>query len=84
MNPENEKTIVMSADVTAAGTKTMRHEYPRAVVTETMICAGMTIRDEFAARAMQAALTYGSMCTFKELAKKSYQIADAMMEARGG
>ena len=48
---------------------------------------GMTIRDYFAAAAMQGVLS-NSSAKFKEgwikgLARGSYEIADAMLEARG-
>lgn len=43
---------------------------------------GMTLRDYFAARAMQALITRISM-SGGEQAKKAYEIADAMLRARG-
>lgn len=50
---------------------------------------GMTLRDHFAALAMQGELAskstdegYYSEPSFKRLAENSYKIADAMMEAR--
>jgi len=42
---------------------------------------GMTLRDYFAAKALQACLTQGSW-VYKNLARESYDIADAMLEAR--
>ena len=48
---------------------------------------GMTIRDYFAAAAMQGVLSNGNTIFnegwMKGLAKGSYEIADAMLEARG-
>lgn len=52
---------------------------------------GMSLRDYFAAKAMQAGIAYwagyGSMydeggCTHSKLAQQAYQIADAMLAAR--
>jgi len=44
---------------------------------------GMTLRDYFAARAMQAFLTGDYDLYPHEAAKKAYELADAMLEARG-
>lgn len=48
---------------------------------------GMTIRDYFAAAAMQGVLSNGNTIFnegwMKGLARSSYEIADAMLEARG-
>lgn len=48
---------------------------------------GMTLRDYFAAKAMLGRLTsnpnsYGGYATLEDLADVSYEIADAMLEAR--
>jgi len=52
---------------------------------------GMTLRDYFAAKAMQSYVgdePFGDACTFmgkdvnEEIARVAYQIADAMLEAR--
>lgn len=44
---------------------------------------GMTLRDYFAARAMQANRTRNSQYkTWNDLAKDAYEIADAMLKAR--
>jgi hypothetical protein len=46
---------------------------------------GMTLRDYFAAKAMQAMLSNPNcpmQCEDSELAKMSYEIADAMLESR--
>ena len=47
--------------------------------------AGMTLRDYFAAKAMQAILSDGSWHghTCKTAALESYEMADAMLKARG-
>ena len=46
---------------------------------------GMTLRDYFAAKAMQGMMASGNLpksVSDKELSHVSYQLADAMMEAR--
>jgi hypothetical protein len=45
------------------------------------IMAGMTLRDYFAAKAMQAFLP-NTETTYKQDAECSYKMADAMLEAR--
>lgn len=48
-------------------------------------CDGMTLRDYFAAKAMQSYLLdkdHGSF-TFEQWAQASYEMADAMLKARG-
>ena len=48
--------------------------------------SGMTLRDYFAAKAMQAYLTFPELAwdddTFKSSARASYAMADAMLKAR--
>jgi hypothetical protein len=53
---------------------------------------GMTLRDYFAAKAMQAHVgdeAFGDACTFmgkdvnEEIARVAYKVADAMIKARG-
>lgn len=48
--------------------------------------AGMTLRDYFAAEAMQGAMsgcaTRGEVIMYSDLAELSYEMADAMLEAR--
>ena len=44
---------------------------------------GMTLRDYFAAKAMQGLLASGVEASMKELAEKAYAMADAMLKARG-
>jgi hypothetical protein len=45
---------------------------------------GMSLKDYFAAHAMQAMIAEPSLkATPDEFAKKAYQIADAMLKARG-
>jgi len=41
----------------------------------------MTMRDEFAGRAMQVLKDY--VYSFDELSKQAYELADAMLKARG-
>ena len=44
---------------------------------------GLTIRDYFAAKAMQALISEPSLkATMDEFANRAYQIADAMLKAR--
>ena len=42
----------------------------------------MTLRDEFAGRAMQVLKDY--VYNFEELSKQAYELADAMLKAREG
>jgi hypothetical protein len=44
--------------------------------------AGMTLRDYFAAKAMQARLTGYQGQWYDRIATESYEIADAMLKAR--
>jgi hypothetical protein len=48
------------------------------------IYTGMTLRDYFAAKAMQAAITSPNLAVFEDdvIAEGAYKIADAMMKAR--
>ena len=45
---------------------------------------GITLRDYFAAKAMQAAITSPNLAVFEDdvIAEGAYKIADAMMKAR--
>lgn len=49
-----------------------------------VICSGISIRDYFAAKAMEAmvATEYGSQVTCKKWAEEAYEMADAMIKAR--
>ena len=47
---------------------------------DNMTCTGMTLRDYFAAKAMQALID--NDCLFVEIPTQAYAIADAMMKAR--
>lgn len=44
---------------------------------------GMTLRDYFAAKAMQGLLASEVEASMKEFAKKAYAMSDAMLKARG-
>lgn len=44
-------------------------------------CSGMSLRDYFAAKAMQALVSLDTIA-IKDVVKESYTLADAMMEAR--
>ena len=44
---------------------------------------GMQLRDYFAAKAMQADLTNYDGANWRRVAVQAYQMADAMIEARG-
>jgi len=58
------------------------HEYFDEQLGKTRVMRGMTLRDYFAAKAMQGLLKeFGWNDEF--LAKQSYEVADAMLEARG-
>ena len=49
-------------------------------------CEGMTLRDYFAAKAMQAQLartTWGVEDAARDMAEEAYAYADAMLKARG-
>ena len=47
-------------------------------------CTGMTLRDYFAAKAMQAMIAEPSLkATPEEFAQRSYMVADEMIKARG-
>jgi len=59
--------------------------FPSDAVKDPFDRSGMTLRDYFAAKAMQGYLTSQSTWTKKRFviyAKISYEMADAMMEAR--
>ena len=43
---------------------------------------GMTLRDFFAAKAMQACIAKGAPLIFIDIAYKAYEMADAMLKAR--
>lgn len=55
--------------------------FPSETVSETY--SGMSLRDYFAAKAMQALTShYGNRSSYEERAKESYAIADAMLNQR--
>jgi len=49
---------------------------------ETFVAKGMTLRDYFAAQAMQAIMTRSPATPFSNVANYAYEQAKAMMEAR--
>ena len=51
---------------------------------KTVIDQGMSLRDYFAAKAMQGLLSSDVNAKIEDFAKQSYKVADAMMEARNG
>jgi hypothetical protein len=53
---------------------------PSAFPTERNLTQGMTLRDYFAARAMQALIDNDGL--FSEIPTQAYALADAMMRAR--
>jgi hypothetical protein len=66
----------------------MNHEAPTAFpwTHDNMTCTGMTLRDYFAAKAMQAIISREDnrfTTTLEFVGGKAYQFADAMMKARG-
>lgn len=52
------------------------------VRTTTIKHGGMTLRDYFAAKAMQGLLASSVSGKMQEFAERSYKVADAMLEAR--
>lgn len=44
---------------------------------------GMTLRDYFAAKAMQGIVSRGGLLDVQHVTKTAYQYADAMLKARG-
>jgi hypothetical protein len=56
--------------------------FPNDAVKDPFDKAGMTLRDYFAAKAMQAFLTSNRDLSWQELGALSYDAADAMMKAR--
>lgn len=54
-------------------------------IEEGLVCEGMSLRDYFAAKALQGLLSRGGhdkINVHDVLAQRTYQIADAMLEAR--
>ena len=49
-----------------------------------LTCTGMTLRDYFAAKAMQGLLASEVNASLKVFANQAYAVADEMMEARNG
>jgi hypothetical protein len=47
-----------------------------------LTCTGMTLRDYFAAKAMQGLLASEVNASLQVFAKQAYAVADAMLEAR--
>jgi hypothetical protein len=47
-----------------------------------MTCTGMTLRDYFAANAMQALISLGDKDTAVSFSEDAYLMADAMLKAR--
>jgi hypothetical protein len=59
------------------------HSFVRHPTEETYITKGMTLRDYFAAKAMQGFMgSSWNVKSFEDMASKAYQLADAMMKAR--
>jgi len=62
------------------------HSFVRHPTEETYITKGMTLRDYFAAKAMQGAISgcssKGEVIMYSDLAGLSYEVADAMLKAR--
>lgn len=57
--------------------------FPTAIPDNAFFQEGMTLRDYFAAKAMQASRSRNSgYASWSDLAEDSYEIADAMLEAR--
>jgi hypothetical protein len=45
-------------------------------------CDGMTLRDYFAAKAMQSYVSHNKAYDFEDIAAVSFRVADAMLKAR--
>jgi len=56
--------------------------YQDVVPVATGYSEGMTLRDFFAAKAMQGYVAQGKAYDFADIAKASYRVADAMLKAR--
>ena len=57
--------------------------FPIVADSLTYICdPGMTLRDYFAAKAMQGMCAWGAYEERRDVAKEAYEIADAMLKAR--
>ena len=61
-----------------------RQAFPSNLIDGSLHIAGMTLRDYFAAKAMQSAISRSDFndVSFADISKMSYRIADRMMEAR--
>lgn len=70
MNPENKKPENPKAFPLAL---TIEHNYAE---------DGMTLRDYFAAKAMQALISSDPANPFKTISTSAYEIADAMLKQR--
>lgn len=61
--------------------------FPVPDIDGSAVCEGMTLRDYFAAKAMQSAFVESSfgftLEDYRQLAQVSYAMADAMLKARG-
>lgn len=71
----NEQTggPAFPCEIIVAGTHSGLHKTP---------WQGMTLRDYFAAKAMQGITIDPSLVTYENLANEAYKIADAMLRAR--
>ena len=56
--------------------------FPAAATVTTFASSGMTLRDYFAAKAMQGFLASGVNAPANVFATKAYEMADAMLKAR--
>ena len=77
----------MSKDTGGTAFPTVEYKQPGGIGTSIMtIAGGMTLRDYFAAKAMQAAVagqaTSGETTLYAVVSGFAYDMADAMLEAR--
>jgi hypothetical protein len=67
---------------TNTGGPAFPHEYFDKQLNQGRVMHGMTLRDFFAAKAMQGYVARGKAYDFEDIAKASYRVADAMLKAR--
>ena len=67
---------------TNTGGPAFPYEYFDKQLNQNRIAVGMTLRDYFAAKAMQGYVGQGKSYDFADIAQASYQMADAMLSAR--
>lgn len=56
--------------------------FPSTMTDDTLHVPGMTLRDYFAAKAMQGMVAKGGYDKWTYISQDAYELADAMLEAR--